>query len=350
LAPPKTIAELENLMKTFMAAHPGTYGMSLDKYLSEMTWLGPAFKAYPDTWFTGSDGSIVYGGIQPEMKNLLSTFADWYKKGYFLKDFMSQDSAAVRQDLVSGKFGVQIFAQWWGYGNGADVVKNLGNNAYFEAYEFPTIDGRPAVHPLGFDNGGYIAINKKSKNIDAAIKTMSYIHYINLEVLAQGIMTPAQVGAYLLPSNSGLGSMPMFLLNDPVNEVRAFEQIREAALTEDVSKITSGNTLAKYTTAHDWVTKGDPNGIGNWLQDYADRSAYMVTYNIVKENRFVLSRIMGPVPDEAAGYDPGSGLVEGFTKIIIGQEPVSYFDTLVREWKAAGGDIQTQAINKEYNR
>jgi putative aldouronate transport system substrate-binding protein len=315
-----------------------------------MNNFGPAFKAYPTTWITGPDGTIVYGGIQPEMKNLLNTFSDWYKKGYLLRDFMSQDGDAVTQDLVSGKFGVHIFAQWWGYGYGADVVRNLGNNAYFEPYEFPTLDGSLAVHPKPFDNENYIVINKKCKNIDAAVKAISYVQYINQEVVNQGIMTLEQVRAYLFASEQGLNTLRMFRIADPVNEVRAYELIREAALTGDPSKITSSNTLQKYTSAHDWVTKGDPAGMGNWLQDYADRSSYGVNINIVNENRFVLSRLTGPMPDDAAGYDPNSILTEGFTKIIIGQEPISYFDTLVREWKAAGGDIQTRAINREYNK
>ena len=30
-------------------------------------------------------------------------------------------------------------------------------------------------------------------------------------------------------------------------------------------------------------------------------------------------------------------LTEGFTKIIIGDQPIDYFDTVVDNWKAAGG-------------
>jgi putative aldouronate transport system substrate-binding protein len=174
---PVTIAEMENLMKTFQTAHPGAYGMGLNKDLDEMYWLAAAFKAYPGYWITGSNGTIVNGGVQPEMRDVLRTFADWYQKGYLRKDFMALDMAAVGQDTMSGKQGINIFWQWW-YTYAADTVKNGGNDAYFEAYEMPSASGSPVVHPRDFDNGNYIVINKNCKNIDAAIKCISFIQYI----------------------------------------------------------------------------------------------------------------------------------------------------------------------------
>ncbi|MDR2184201.1 MAG: extracellular solute-binding protein, partial [Treponema sp.] len=81
-SPPKTIADLEALMKTMMQAHPGTYGMPLDRNLYELYMLAPAFKAYPTIWITGPDGKIAHGAVQPEMREVLRTFADWYTKGY----------------------------------------------------------------------------------------------------------------------------------------------------------------------------------------------------------------------------------------------------------------------------
>lgn len=39
-------------------------------------------------------------------------------------------------------------------------------------------------------------------------------------------------------------------------------------------------------------------------------------------------------------------LKEGFTKIIVGEKPVEYFDTLVENWKAAGGEAATKEVNE----
>jgi putative aldouronate transport system substrate-binding protein len=174
--------------------------------------------------------------------------------------------------------------------------------------------------------------------------------YIANDVVAQNIMTREQVEAYILPDGQGFHAMGMFKIDNPAGEIAVLEQIRNAAVTGDTSKLTDSTAVLKYVQARDWVTKGDPAGIGDWLQDYADRCSYLVNASVVKDNRFVQTWPMGYTPEEVLSY--GSTLddllKEGFTKIIIGTEPLSYFDTLVAQWKAAGGDVCTAAMNKAY--
>jgi putative aldouronate transport system substrate-binding protein len=346
---PKTITELETLMQSFMRLHPTTYGMPLNKGLDEMYWLAPAFKAYPSIWITGSNGQIVHGAVQPEMREVLRIFNDWYKKGYLRQDFMAMDSNAVRQDVVSGKFGVEVFPQYW-FINVADMVNTYGREGYFEAYEMPSSDGSPVLHPKDFDNGGYLVVNKNSKNIDAVIKCMSYYQYIVNDVVSQGIMNEEQVLNFLY--SDSLHIVPMFQIQDPIDEERQYRQIQEAKRTGDTSKFTSSLTLNKYALSKAYVDNGDIGGIMPWLQMYADRCAYSVNVKVFEEKRFTNSRMMGPAPEEVAAF--GSTLddllKEGFTKIVIGEQPLSYFDTLIREWRSAGGDTATAAMNRVYNK
>jgi putative aldouronate transport system substrate-binding protein len=350
--PPKTIAELENLMKIMMQKHPGTYGMPLDRDLREMYLLAPGFKAYPENMWLDKNGTIVYGAVQPEMREVLRTFADWYSKGYLKKDFMSMDDAAVRQDVVSGQVGIEMWYQYWGYNRGIDVVNNLGKNAYFDLYEMPSADGKPVIHPMYFDNGGYLVVNKNCKNIDAAIKSMSFIHYIYNDAILQKILTPQDILPYLFENNEGLHVMQMFKIMDPVSEGEEYEQVQAAIRAGGPAGIKNSAALIKYNGAKTWADNGDPTGIGYFLQVYGPHCAYHDNDVIVKEKRFVYTAMMGAPPEVLANY--GSTLddllKEGFTKIIIGAEPLSYFDTLVNEWKAAGGDTATAAVNKEFGK
>jgi putative aldouronate transport system substrate-binding protein len=346
---PRTIADLENLMQTFMRAHPGSYGLWMDRSLVDMYRLAPAFKAYPDMWVTGTDGTIVYGTVQKEMQEVLRTFADWYKKGYLKQDFMAMDTGAISQDISVGKYGIQIHPQYW-YIYAPDVVNNQGKETYFEAYDLPSADGRPVIHPKNFDNGGYLVINKNCKNIDAAIKCMSYYYYIITDGIAQGTLTQEETAPFWYSQNIHI--MPMFKLNDPMdgeNQYYEFQKVKEA---RDPSLATTSATLEKYNLSMLWEDDKNVDGIMPWLQMYADGAAYHTTVKIVEENRFLLTRLLGPNPEEMAAY--GSTLddilKEGFTKIIIGQEPLSYFDTLVREWRNAGGDAVTAAVNRDYGK
>jgi putative aldouronate transport system substrate-binding protein len=349
LPEPRTVADLERVMQTFMQAHPGSYGMPLNRNLDEMYRFGPAVKAYPLDWISGPGGTIVYGAALPETKTLLALFADWYKKGYLKTEFMSMRPEDVRSDLVSGKYGVELFYQWWGYANAADVVNNLGREAYFEAYEIPTADGSPAVHVRPFGNeGNYLVVNKNFKNPEAAVKCMSYNRYIANDVIVQKLMTVKDVEPYMIGDREHL--LQMFKVADPIDEINKYLQVQEAKRTGDTSIFTSSAGYLKYQTSVDFVERGDVGGLGNFLQGYADRCAYNVNYQIVQQNRFIPSRLQGPQPEVLANF--GSTLqdllTEGFTKIIIGEQPLSYYDTLIREWRAAGGDTAAAAMNREY--
>jgi putative aldouronate transport system substrate-binding protein len=347
---PKTVAELEKLMQTFMREHPGTYGTALSKSLNEMYNLGPAFKAYPNAWIK-KNGKIEYGRVQPEMKPLLQTFADWYKKGYILKDFMSQDDTAMRQDVVSGKFGVQLSLQWWGYAYGADVVKNLGNEAYSEAYPIPTVDGSKPVHSVGFENGGYLVVNKKFKNPDVGLKCTSFVLWVNDEALAQRTMSATEMQSYVLANSEGQHTMYPFEIYNILGEIINFNQIQEAKKTRNTAGM-NGTALSKYESARACDVDRAPDGFGNWFQNYAEKSSYEVNLEVINDKRYFSTELMGPAPEDLASY--GSTLddllTEGFTQIITGAQPVSYFDSLVQQWKAVGGDTVTAAVNRDYNK
>jgi putative aldouronate transport system substrate-binding protein len=348
---PKTLTELENMMKAFMSEHPGSYGIAMDKSLLRLTQLGPSFKAYPATWVTVPDGTIAYGGIQPEVKTMLQTWADWYKKGYLRADFTSMNNDAIREDIISGKVGIDSGLNHWGYAYAQDLVKNWGDQAYYDAFDLPTADGKPAINSAPFDNSGYIVANKKYNNLSVPLKCLSYVEYMSLDAVTQKEKTMDELKPYLRNGNFNQCLKPFFF-NDPRMEIIAYEKIQEAARTGNTSIFVTPNMLAKYESSRTWEVDRNPNGVGTWSQVYGPRAGYSVCTPIFKEKRFISDRLNGPAPAELAQYGSTLGdiLIEGYTKIIVGQQPLSYFDTLVREWRTAGGDTVTAAVNKAYGK
>jgi putative aldouronate transport system substrate-binding protein len=293
----------------------------------------------------------VYGSIQPEMKQVLQTFADWYKKGYLKQDWMSSNSTSNRTDVVAGKFGVQLNGAW--LGQTADMIKNYGPNAYFDAFELPSATGKPVMYPRLFDNGGYIVINKNCKDIAAVLKCVSYYGggvYGN-EFASAGFGTIEEIWDAHGYSNAQ-HIMPMIKVNDLLGERQIYDQLQEMKRTGNPQVLKHPSAQNSYNNGIVPFLAGDLSGFGpdRWAQMWADNCAYNVSKNIVDENRFIASRMQGPAPEEVAAY--GSTLddilAEGFTQIIVGQQPVSYFDTLVGRWKSAGGDNCTQVIHRVY--
>jgi putative aldouronate transport system substrate-binding protein len=350
---PKTVADLENIMKTFMARYPGTYGMMLTKKLAEMYKLGPAFNAAPNIWVKGNDGSLVNGRIQPQMKDLLACFADWYKKGYLRKDFTSMEETARSQDVASGKTGILFEQNWagWGY---TDLVKNTNSQGWLEPYEIPTRDGKPGVFPIGFDNEAYIVVNKNCKNIAAVLKCISFVTWVACEARLQGALTEEEEFSYLLGGEGRHTLLPIETADPYGNGPAIVEWAQEVGRNNGVIKTPPqfSEWQAQYEQAKPWFDSKDPVGYGRWIQQYAIPSSSSINLNIINQGRYTVTALTGPIPEEAAAYGETLDdlLTEGFTKIIVGDQPLSYFDTLVAQWKSSGGDVITAAVNRVYGK
>ena len=363
LKEPQSIDELEKIMDAFMRAHPGSYGIGVRKTLDEFFWVASAFGALPKIWIEAPDGSLVYGSIQPEMKGALEKFADWYKRGYLRRDFTSIDERDIINDIAAEKLGVHVWGNWagWSY---VDVVRALGMNAYMEPYEIPSGNGKPHIHPIPIDNSEYIVINKNCRNIAAAIKCISYHAWVCMEATIQGALTDEQVERYLL-RGEGRHDVRALALNDPYgNGPPLVEWAHKIGLNN--YRITeppmTSEWPAQYEQAAPWWRDNSPEGYGRWIQQYYAGSSAWYNLKVMNEGRYVATKMTGSYPEDVLVYgttlvsnDIGGGLgddllVEGFTKIIVGQEPISYFDRLIAEWKSSGGDVVTRAVNREYGK
>jgi putative aldouronate transport system substrate-binding protein len=236
-----------------------------------------------------------------------------------------------------------------------DVIKANGNNAYLEPYEIPTKDGKPGIFPIPFDNAGYNVINAKSKNIAAILKSVSYVSWVGAnDGIAQGLMTIEELGRYIRDDGTGIHDLLPFEIYDLYNQGSIVaEWAHEIGLNNfEVRGPFLVSETSQYENAKSWHDSKNIEGYGRWIQEYAPRSSAWINNTIIKEGRYVADRLTGPMPEEAASYGTSLDdlLTEGFTQIIVGERPISYFDTLVAEWKASGGNVITAAVNRVYGR
>jgi putative aldouronate transport system substrate-binding protein len=343
---PKTVDEMLKIVEAMNKKY-GTKGMAEDKSLSHLLSLAPIWHAAPGIWTTGQNGRIEHGSVQPEMKTAVAAFADWYKQGLINPNFATEDGDTVKADVINAKYGAQPFLQWWGWYAGTDVVNNNNKNAYFEPYQLPSIDNKPVLYPLSFPNGGTLVVKKGYKHTDAVMKMIN-LHLLMESSKALGtIITQEEYYFY----DEIHGVMP-FTLMPPTFDYENLDDTREFKRTGDYSVFRGAGQAEKARGSIQFLETGDASGgaLGGFLQVYADRSAYGIAKGIVDRDEFIRSKMWGATPETVASY--GSTLddllLEGFTLIILGQQPVSYFDTLVRNWYAAGGQEMTDAINAMY--
>ncbi len=119
---PKTMNDVVAMAQAFTEEFGG-YPIAENQSLDSMKRLAIAWDAHPGIWIENEDSSIEYGSVQPQMKEVLATFATWYDEGIINPDFAIYDQEKMFQDLINGKTGVVPFAQWLGYYPGPDIIK-----------------------------------------------------------------------------------------------------------------------------------------------------------------------------------------------------------------------------------
>lgn len=344
---PTSIADIKNTALTFMEKHGG-YGIAVDQTLDYLNLLAIAWNAHPDMWIEGSDGKLVYGSVQPEMKAALAEWSDWFKLGIIDPEFAIKDFSAMNADIVAGKVGIQPYYQWWGYNPGVDTISNLGKDAIFYPYLIPTTDGKPAKQSVFFANGSYIVVKKGFKNPEAVIKLLNDYAYI----VDEGVGKESDDTLSALLDNDLAHVVGAFRVLNPNSDYEQFEAVSAALQSKDTSGLTSAGMWQKYNNSVEFINNATPSAVGDYLQQGAPKSAYSQAKKVLDSGDYIKTALWGASPEVLASYGTTLDdiLTEGYTKIIMGTESIDYFDTVVQNWYAAGGDAATEAVNSVYGK
>lgn len=160
LAVPKTWQQFSQEAKQVASAHPGTYLANLT--VDDAATLDAMVQQAGGQWFSTSDSSWKLdfndAGTQ-QVTNL------W--QGMIDHKSLSPDasySTAFNADVAKGKILTILLASWQAAYNVTSFPKLAGK---WGVAPMPSFDGQPAS---GVNGGSSYAINKDSKNIDAAVE------------------------------------------------------------------------------------------------------------------------------------------------------------------------------------
>lgn len=311
------------------------------------------FHVQPEVWYDGSlfyekdsTGQIIWSGSKPAMKTALQTLAEMYTKGYLSKDFATADSGGkLAQDITNSKCGM-FFGKWW---NGLWPLPDLfakTPTADWTIVRFPSADGQP-VTPAGFLPGNvYKAVSANCKNPEAVVKIMDY--YVE-----------AKYGPNPDPNLTGNDSNDQgknslncpYQVNDPAQNNNDYAAILNAINTKsdtglnasqeqiykDIQTYLADPTNPKNGTGWgDYITYG-PSGSGNYFFVQTKPS------DILDNAWFKFPTTL--MATKSATYKDLAS--QAIIKIIYGEEPVSYWDTVVQQWMTAGGSDILKEVNAQ---
>lgn len=111
---PKTLNELEGVLKAFTEDDPDgngkndTYGYTGVSWLDySLSFITAAYGVYPGQWYINNDAKLEFGNISPRYKEALRWIQKWYKAGYIDPELLTvSDWAIYKGKMCSSKAGV----------------------------------------------------------------------------------------------------------------------------------------------------------------------------------------------------------------------------------------------------
>jgi len=365
LQAPKTIDELEKVAEAFVKNDPDkngkndTYGIATQKNLFfwgfDLRGFFNGFGAYPSigdnqsAWIKDSEGKLIPGLIQPEVKTALGKLQSWYQNGILDKEFALKDENKSVEDITAGKVGIS-YGEWWYPNWPLNLNMDKDPKANWIAVQIPGMEGPGNTLVPKIRSSKLFAVNKKMKNPEAAIKMINfYIEMGNKKYMDQNkaekgyvynwfnprIYNPAQIDTIYTEVNKALDANQTEITLDD-------ENYKNVA---DVFKATKDYLSGDTSTASRGV---------NWGQ-YFSRAAkdggWGMTRQLKDSKAYVNNEFYGiPVASQVEkGTQLDKLMQESFTKIIMGA-PLDEFDKFVASWKSLGGDQITQEVNEWYTK
>ncbi len=353
LPAPKTMDDLFNIIKTFVKSDPDgngeddTIGLAISKEL----WNGYAglegffngYHAYPAIWIE-KEGQLVYGSIQPEMRQPLVKLAEMYREGYLDKEFAVKDGGKVAEAPASGRSGVHYGQQWnslW------PLQANRDNDpkADWKAFPIVSIDGEPAYNQIPMGSSGWYAISKNMKHPEALMKMYNLFMEKNYDKDKQ------EYSIYANNSNAeGIWKLSPVITGNGEGEnycLEIWRTIKEPLKTGNPEGLW-GEARANYGFVKRYLDGDD--GYWGWNGTKGIEGSWSIINQYNKNNLFLMESFIGaPTPTMVDKMSTLNKMQhEILIRIIMGESSIEEFDKFIIDWNKLGGEAITQEVNDWY--
>lgn len=358
LEAPETIGELEKVMEAFVNEDPDgngkddTLGMTLSAgdvgfgrtNLGESSFIFGAFGDYvPGYWSENENGSLVYGSIQPNMKESLALIKEWMNKGYLSKQLAIDPEDQAFQSFISGKSGFMP-APPWGYDYPiGDLFENV-DGAVVKPYPLPSgDDGEIGRKGENLMTGSFL-FSSEFEHFDKFFEYLDEIYgytfgesdyfeqglfegYDYAMVDGEPVYSPEEIEAATGEERIDVGRY-FIMTNVPTIPYEMYSLFEEFHKTDREPETAYEATLA------------------NNVPEYMEAAAIVNEQNDIRiENKFTgaSTETMSSSWENLERME-----MEIFADIIYGNKPLDAFDEFVEEWKASGGEQVTKEVNEWY--
>lgn len=174
---PKTIADWENVLTVFKE-NGVKYPVSMTS--TDMLVYAPFMGAYDVCMGYYQDEDVMkYGYAEPEMKDFVALFSEWYKKGLLDNDVATQDATTMQGKISNGEVGA-----WCGNLNDIQkyrlVLQKIDPKAEIVATPYPVLEEGGVNKVVYLDRvdghtwANQVGITTACKNPEKALEWLDY--------------------------------------------------------------------------------------------------------------------------------------------------------------------------------
>ena len=345
LEEPTTFTEALDIVEAFVEHRMGTeegeepVGLVCDTALvgttSSSYSVDPVFDnfgASPQRWVE-KDGEIVYGSTTDETRMALMYLNALYKRGILDQSFALRAQNNLRELVVEGKCGA-FFGLWWTPNN--PLMDEYSNDSESEWVPYYFEQKGNAFEYASFRDNKYVVVRKGYEHPEIVLKILNVLFdYTRYEA-----EDADEVNRYFA-LNVDPTARPL-VINVDYNEATYIitEHIREALEGTLETEKLSAIEKAYYEACGNYL-KGDSYTVEDWAAYKSRISAVglLVDENYSPVNKKYLDDTDGDLPQSLQTLEE-----KAFIQIIMGEQPIGYFDTFVKQWYEMGGEELTEQI------
>lgn len=303
--------------------------------LGSMNPLFNMFGVYPEYWYYDENGEVIYGSVQPEVKDALTLIHDLIEKGVIEKDFATSDWDQITEAITSNKCGI-FWAPWW-YAGTVKQMTLEDPSIVWQTYFAPIAEGGTYDTTYGNVSATYCVFRK---GVDEATIATT-IKAINL----QWELDQDQ-GVSIMPYPEAVYTWRHFPIDMNVNRIDdkriKADQVWKATHGEmDPAELT-GEALETYNSYVKFLDNGSSYE-GLSLRDihliYHFMVAVLPMVQQADHLRWIAPATFATTETMSLKWATLSKLeTDTFTKIMLGELPPEAFDEFVDQWMSLGGE------------
>lgn len=352
LSAPKTLDDLEHIIKEFIEKDPGnngkgnTIGLVCDSnmvgeagysYEYQLDIIFANYGVYPKQFYYDKHGKLVYGSVQLEAKKALKKLRSMYKDGILDSKFLLRTTEDIIKLIVGGKCG-SFFGPWWAPNNPLVDAKKENPDAVWEPYLIQTDPNGSTTYVSQNPSYKYVVVRKGYEHPEIVMKIISVLFdYARFED------AEAKEVALYYKLNVDPTARPLAINVDYADALLRCYNHLNSALNGEIDRANLESLEQSYFDAcEDYLNYKEKATNEDWAA-YASRiqaCAVMAEGNIgqVKSQYFGETVTMKQLWSDLRKLEE-----ETYLKIITGETSIDEFDEFAKIWKMLGG----QQILKE---